>query len=463
MTTKTAGRKPNLRSSIYEGTDGRWHGWVTMGLKDDGSPDRRHRTGPTEDAVTQKVRKLESDRDAGRTTKAGRAPTVAVWMSTYLDTVCERLVADGTMSPRTLDDYRSKTRVWIVPLLGQHRLDRMLPEHLDRAYAAMLKEGLSSSTVLKIHRILSRALKIAVRRDKVGRNVATLIDPPTAADSEIEPFTQEEARRILTAASERRNGARWSVALSLGLRQGEALGLRWSYIDLETGVIRAWFQVQRMTWRHGCADPHACGETRHRPACLAACKRHRHEPTCAPECRRNGHRCPRRTCPKDCTGHASFCSQRRGGGVVFRRRKGKSKLTLHCPPELLPILRTHRKAQAAQRLAAGSRWADNDLVFATINGTPIERSDDWREWRAILVAAAVRPGRLHDARHTAGTLLMEQGVHIRVVQEVLGHTRVTTTEKYLHVASPQAKDATERLGAVLFDGRYPSSPGNSSL
>ncbi len=101
----------------------------------------------------------------------------------YLDTVCVRLVADGTMSPRTLDDYRSKTRVWLVPLLGQHRLDRLLPEHLDRAYGSMLKEGLSPSTVLKMHRILSRALKVAVRRDVIARNVATLVDPPTAADA----------------------------------------------------------------------------------------------------------------------------------------------------------------------------------------------------------------------------------------------------------------------------------------
>ena len=450
MTSKTSGRKPNLRSSIYEGSDGRWHGWVTMGLKDDGSPDRRHRTGPTEDAVTRKVRKLEADRDAGRIGKAGRSPTLAEWMNAYLDTVCERLVSDGTMSPRTLDDYRSKTRVWLIPLLGQHRLDRMLPEHLDRAYAAMLKEGLSPSTVLKIHRILSRALKIAVRRDKVARNVATLIDPPAAADTEIQPFTQEEARRILKAASERRNGARLSVALALGLRQGEALGLRWSHIDLETGVIRAWFQVQRTPWQHGCANPYACGEARHRPACPATCKRHSHDPTCTPDCRRTAHRCPRRICPKDCKGHASFCPKRHGGGIVFRRRKGKSRLTLQCPPELLPLLRSHRANQATDRLSAGAAWNDHDLVFTTSLGTPIERSDDWREWKVVLRLAGVRLGRLHDARHTAATLLMEQGVHIRVVQEILGHTRVTTTEKYVHVASPQVRDASARLGSALW-------------
>jgi integrase len=159
-------------------------------------------------------------------------------MTKYLDTVCARLVASGTMAPRTHDDYRSKTRLWITPLLGQHRLDRLLPEHLDRAYSRMFEAGLSPSTVLKVHRILSRALSIAVRRDLVARNVTTLVDAPSPDDTEIDPLSRDEARRVLDAVKDWRNGARWSVALALGIRQGEALGLRWSYIDLKTGTIR---------------------------------------------------------------------------------------------------------------------------------------------------------------------------------------------------------------------------------
>jgi hypothetical protein len=54
--------------------------------------------------------------------------------------VCERLVLSEKMAPRTLSDYRSKTRNWISPLLGKHRLDRLTPEHLDAAYAVMLRE-----------------------------------------------------------------------------------------------------------------------------------------------------------------------------------------------------------------------------------------------------------------------------------------------------------------------------------
>lgn len=451
MPGRAAGRTPNQRSSIYfSEKDELWHGWVTMGVRNDGGPDRRHRQGRTRAEVTAKVRQLEQQRDAGRPSRPGRAPTVEEWLTVYFDTVCERLVSSGTMAPRTLEDYRSKARLWIIPSLGRHRLDRLLPEHLDAAYSQMYAEGLSSSTVLKVHRILSRALTVAMRRDKVGRNVAQLVEPPAAGDTEIEPFTREEARAVIAAARERRNGARWLVALALGLRQGEALGLRWSYIDLESGLIRAWFQVQRARWHHGCSDPNACGAAWHRAPCKPNCRTHRHLPTCAPECRLRKHRCPRAVCdPKTCVGHARHCPSRQGGGVEFRPRKGKAKLTLQCPPELLPILRAHRSAQAKERLLAGDRWREHDLVFATPRGAPIDRTEDWREWHAVLREAGVRPARLHDARHTAGTLLVEQGVHIRVVQEILGHTRVTTTERYTHVASPQVRDASERIGRAL--------------
>ena len=107
------------------------------------------------------------------------------------------------------------------------------------------------------------------------------------------------------------------------------------------------------------------------------------------------------------------------------------------------MLQEHRKRQAAEWLRAGSAWTDHDLVFAMRHGGPIERTEDWRAWKALLRQAGVRDARVHDARHTAATLLIEQGVHIRVVWEVLGHTRVTTTERYTHVATLQMKEASE--------------------
>ncbi|MEP7023921.1 MAG: tyrosine-type recombinase/integrase [Actinomycetota bacterium] len=135
--------------------------------------------------------------------------------------------------------------------------------------------------------------------------------------------------------------------------------------------------------------------------------------------------------------------------MAFRQRKGKGKLTLQCPAALLELLREHRRKQAQERLMAGSLWIDHDLVFTTRRGGPIERTEDWRMWKAILKQAQVRDVRVHDARHSAATLLIEQGVHIRVVQEVLGHTRVTT-ERYTHVATLQMKDASDRMEQALW-------------
>lgn len=84
-------------------------------------------------------------------------------------------------------------------------------------YAAMLDEEHAPSHVLKVHRILSRALKIAHRRELVGRNVATLVDPPSIEEEEVNPFTQEEARTFLKAAVQRRTALRWAIGRRTGL------------------------------------------------------------------------------------------------------------------------------------------------------------------------------------------------------------------------------------------------------
>jgi len=85
------------------------------------------------------------------------------------------------------------------------------------------------------------------------------------------------------------------------------------------------------------------------------------------------------------------------------------------------------------------------------DGRPIPRDDDWRDWKDLLKAALVRDVRVHDGRHTAGTLLIEQGVHVRTVQEILGHSRITITERYTHVASPMQADAAKRMGEALWE------------
>jgi integrase len=427
-------RKPNGETKVYKGADGYFHGRVFMGLKADGSEDRRHVMYRDEDDAKREVQRLEKQRDAGTVAKAGRVPTVAEWMRTWLDTIAPRTALQTTVD----EIYRPKVERWIIPRLGKHRLDRLLPEHVDEFYTWLSQQGLSTKSVLLMHQILSRALKMAMRRGKVARNVASpsYVERPTHRDQDFEPLSQKEARSILDLAFALPNGARWSVALALGLRQGEALGMRWGCIDLNAGTLRV-FQIKRTRYLHGCDDPHACGKTRHREACATPCKKR--ETRCPVPCR------------PDCRFHAQQCPKRLGGEWEFRQPKGGKVRTVVLPAPLIRELKAHWRKQQKLKEAAGEEWEDNDLCFPNSLGKPYEPRDDWKDWKWLCKAMGVRDARVHDARHTAATLLLEQGVDISVVQEILGHSTLVVTKRYTHVTSRLAKEAAERMSRALWD------------
>ncbi|MEU7807894.1 site-specific integrase [Micromonospora chalcea] len=390
----TSGRRANGRSSIFKGSDGRWHGYVTMGVKDNGRTDRRHVQAGTEKAVTAKVQELERKRDSGNVTGAGKPPSLGEWLTYWLDNVAERKVR-----PSTLQGYRSKVTKHLVPGLGEHRLDRLQPEHVEKFYRKCGAEGMAPATVLQLHRILSRSLKVAHQRGRVARNVCALVDSPSVDREEVQPLTAADARAILVAAADVRNGARWSVALALGLRQGEALGLLWEFVDLDAGLIRVRWQLQRLT------------------------------------------------------GH---------GLVLVEPKSRASRRTVAVPPQLVDALRRHRAAQDAERELAGELWDDQvstldgkqqrGLVFAQPNGRPIDPRADWAAWKQLCRAAGVREARLHDARHTAASVLLAQGVPARVVMELLGHSQIgLTLGTYSHVAPELSRAAAEGIGGALWD------------
>ncbi|SCF64965.1 hypothetical protein GA0115259_100651, partial [Streptomyces sp. MnatMP-M17] len=146
-------------------------------------------------------------------------------------------------------------------------------------------------------------------------------------------------------------------------RQGETLGLRWPYVDLEAELFHPKWQLQRLTWRHGCDDPHSCGA-----------RLHRFEP-CPPDC--TTHKTYKRGCPKPCvkkcTKHASTCPERKEGGLVFTRPKTKkSQNPVPIPPVFVPLLRDHKEEQDAMRAAAGELWQEHDIVFCRPDGCPLD-------------------------------------------------------------------------------------------
>src|ERR1700712_1410611 len=378
------GRASNGESTIFKGADGRWHGWVSVGFKLNGKPDRRHVSAKTRAPVVDKVRELERKRDSGTVTETS-TPTVAAWLEHWLANIAPRRVRQ-----RTVESYESSVRRHLIPGVGRHRLDRLRPEHLDQLYTQLLDAGYAPATVLRDHRILSRALTVAMQRGHIARNVATLVDPPRQEPSGIATaLNLDEARGVLEAAQSVRNSARWTVALALGLRQSEALALQWKDIDLLANTLTV---------------------------------------------RRSIHRV-------------------RGGLIYEEPKTRRSQRTLELPLPLVAMLHEHKAAQLGEQMLAGSEWNDEDLVFAQANGRPIDKKADYDAWTALLDKAGGRHVRLHDGRHTAATLLLTENVHPRVVMELLGHSQIRTTlDIYTHVMPALAREAADRMGVLLFPG-----------
>ena len=163
-------RNPNGRSSIYLGKDGKWHGRVTMGVRDDGKPDRRHVEAATRAEVTKRVRKLEPDRDSGRVRKAGQRWTVAAWLQHWI----ENIAAPPAISESTHSGYRVDIEKHLLPGIGAHRLEKLEAEHLERLYAKMQKNGLKPGTAHHVHRTIRNALNQAVRRGHLVQNPALI-------------------------------------------------------------------------------------------------------------------------------------------------------------------------------------------------------------------------------------------------------------------------------------------------
>jgi integrase len=415
---------------------------VWMGTKPDGSPDRRHIERKSKAERNKAVRELERRRDAGLVTKAGRTKTVQEMLTRHLDVV----LPQRRRAPKTIIGYRSLCENQIFPRWGGQRVDRMLPEYIEDGYAEMLAENLAASTIRKVHAIMSSAFEIEVRRGNIARNPCKLVEPPRLPQAQKKALTAKQARAVLAAVAGRRNGSRWSVGLACGLRQGEALGLRWPLVDLDAAEMHIWWQLQRLPWHHGCDDPAACCEQWHKRPCPKRCPKVRasgRKHVCVPAGARG-------LCKPGCAGHAAQCPQRSGGGLVFREIKERRRKTVALPPELVRALRAHKAQQAADRLAAANVWDDHDLIWCQENGRPIDSRADWQEWSDILDEAGIAHAGTHAMRHSAATIAIDQGIALPVVQEMLGHSDIRVTRGYVDVSSPLAQDAAARVGKALF-------------
>jgi integrase len=317
-------------------------------------------------------------------------------------------IAPHGVRPTTLDGYRFAVFKHLIPGVGAHRIDRLQPEHLETLYARMVANGSSPGTAHQAHRTVRTALNEAVRRNHLHRNPAKIAKAPRRDEVDIEPMTLDELQKVLRAAATTRLNARWAVALALGLRQGEALGLKWADINLDTGRLAVRRALQRPNYRHGCEGD--CGHT-------AA-----------------GH-CPQRVNTRAITADTKSRAGRRVIGI---------------PDPVVLLLRKHLEQQQTERVSAGQLWQEGGWVFADELGRPLNTRTDIKRWKDLLRDAGVRPMRLHDARHTAATVLLILGVPERAVMSVMGWSNTSMAARYQHVTEVVTSDIASRVGMLLW-------------
>ncbi len=197
------------------------------------------------------------------------------------------------------------------------------------------------------------------------------------------------------------------MALALGLRQGEALALRWHDVDLDAKTLRVRATRLRPAYEHGCDG--TCGKA------------------------------------------AGYCPQRwQRNGVTGATKSAAGNRVVGLPGELVILLEQQRSQQRAERLHAGSLWTEGGWVFATRTGGPLSPNSDYHEWKALLDRAGVRHARLHDARHTAATVLLVLGVSERTVMSIMGWSSTSMAARYQHVTDPIRREVATRVGGLLF-------------
>jgi len=372
-------RRSSGDGSVYQLADGSWRGVVDLGWHA-GRRRRRYVRGRTKAEVTKETRRLATEAEAGRL-RPDRAPTVAGWLDRYLTEV-----AASTVRPSTLDRYRQEVRLYITPALGEVRLDQLTAAQVSGFYRDQLQR-LSPGSVRRLHALLRRSLMVAVRWQVISWNPVTAVDPPSLATAEVQPFSVEEARRFLAAVGGDRMEARWLLAVMVGMRQGEVLGLSWEDVDLDQGTARVRQALQY----------------------------------------RSGH-----------------------GLRLVPPKTPRSRRTVPLADLLVDSLKLRREQQDADRAKAGEFWEEWGLVFTTKVGTPWSPRNDYRNFLKILEAAGLRRVRLHDLRHTAASLMLTQGVPARVVMQTLGHSQIgITLNTYSHVSPELSRSAADRMQALL--------------
>ena len=288
----------------------------------------------------------------------------------------------NSIAATTYRRYESLIRIHIIPAIGAIKLQAVTKNHINALLLQMREKGQSARSQQQTRAVLSAAFESAIADDLVASNPVSKSRTISLNVVQIQPLTLLEVKKLLANTSTVQMQARIRIAVLYGMRQGEALGLQWKDVDFNKKTIFVWQQIQKIEGRY----------------------------------------------------------------EFVKLKSDDSIRTLEVDDDTLAALKAHKIQQNIDRLASGDCWNDHDLVFTTSIGKPIDYKTDYRQWHRALTNANLPIKRLHDARHTAATLLFDQGLDIEVIRRFMGHSSVLITSKtYVHHSARQLKGAADLI------------------
>lgn len=305
----------------------------------------------------------------------------------YLDYWLENYAKPNTAA-RTLEGYHYMITQHLKPSLGNIKITKLHPFHLQEYYSQKLVngkidgEGLSPQSVKHHHRLIHKVLKDAVKWQFLARNVAEAVTPPKTKKVEMHTWNNDQVKVFLEIAKTSPYYPVYKTAIYTGMRRGEILGLRWQDVDFDNLVISVRQSLQEV----------------------------------------------------------------RGVGLTFKEPKSGKGRSITITTTLAKELKKLYKQQLTDKLLLGQIYQDLDLVFAQVNGKPLQPTEMSRNYRKMVDKSGLPYIRFHDLRHTHATLLLQQGVHPKVVSERLGHSTISITmDIYTHVLPNMQKEAAHQF------------------
>lgn len=394
--TRERKRRQYGTGSVYQrASDGRWLGTIEAGFTRTGSRRRITVTGKTEAQAKERLKKKLRELARGESAGSTRA-TVRSWSETWLAEQQRRL------APNNYATERGAVSRWVIPTIGHKRLEQLTPADVRAVRNAVLAAGLSTTTAGRYHGVLIRMLKAAAAEGHPVASRVLEVEGPALAVNDREALTLNEALAVLAVASELPHASRWVAAFLQGMRQAECLGLTWDEVH-EDRLSVSW-QLQPLPYN-------------------------------VPRNRSSGFRVP-----------DGYESRQLHGRLHLVRPKSKAGWrTIPLVPTMAAALEKWREIAPA---------SPHGLVWPALSGQPADDVEDRTEWYALQDTADVHhpSGRfyhLHEARHTAATLLMELGVPEAVRIAVLGHSSIAVTRGYEHVDLTLAREALGRMASRL--------------